>query len=56
MSWGSQKGGEKNETVETFLDRRRCSRNGRTDLDYRWNINPLLWGGYKVHRVKYVDK
>lgn len=52
MSWGSQKGGEKNETVETFLDRRRCSRNGRTDLDYRWNINPLLWSEYKVYKVK----
>lgn len=41
MSWGSQKGGEKNETVETFLDRRRCSRNGRTDLDYRCKLNPM---------------
>lgn len=39
MSWGSQKGGEKNETVETFLDRRRCSWNGRTDLDYRCNLH-----------------
>lgn len=31
---------------------RQWSRSGRGDIDSGWNINPLLWGGYKVYRVK----
>lgn len=31
---------------------RQWSRSGRGDIDSGRNINPLLWGGYKVYRVK----
>ena len=40
----------------TGIKRRPGDRGGRSDLDPGRNINPLLWGGYKVYSVKYVDK
>lgn len=32
--------------------RRKWNWCGGDYFDSRWNINPLLWGGYKVYRVK----
>lgn len=30
---------------------RRWNRSGGSDLDIGGNINPLIWGGYKVYGV-----
>ena len=36
----------------TGIKRRPWDRGGRSDLDPGRNINHLLWGDYKVYRVK----
>lgn len=36
----------------TGIKRRPGDRGGRSDLDSGRNINHLLWGDYKVYRVK----
>lgn len=42
----------RDEIVERILAGRRCSRCCGDYFDFGGNINPLLWGGYKVYRVK----
>lgn len=43
---------ENHGTLTEICAGRRRAGNGRTDSDHRWNINYLLWGEYKVYRVK----
>lgn len=46
---------EKRTDTKIRRGRRRCRCCGDHSDSCR-NINPLLWGGYKVYSVKYVDK
>lgn len=35
-----------------FDERKKGNWRSGSDFNFSWNINPLLWGGYKVYRVK----
>lgn len=43
---------EEDKKIFGIYERRKRNRGRGGDFDSGGNINPLLWGGYKVYRVK----
>lgn len=43
---------EEDKKIFGIYERRKRNRGRGGDFDSGRNINPLLWGGYKVYRVK----